>query len=130
MNINKLTFKQLFLIDGVGAIVSAVMLGLVLVGIQHLIGMPILMLYLLAGIALLFSSFSLSCFFLPISDRKPYLKTIAILNLLYCGLTVGLLIQHADLLTVWGFYYFISEICIVFVLGMIELKIANRPTQN
>ncbi|MEM7297675.1 MAG: hypothetical protein AAF391_05350, partial [Bacteroidota bacterium] len=52
--------KTIFLIDGVGACVSSFFLGYILVAFQSFIGMPVNVLYLLAGLALLFALYSLT----------------------------------------------------------------------
>ncbi|AQG79762.1 hypothetical protein [Spirosoma montaniterrae] len=59
---------------------------------------------------------------------KPYLRLIAIANLLYCGLTAGLMIYFYQRLTVWGLAYFVAEIIVVAGLALVELKTAvNLP---
>jgi hypothetical protein len=114
--------KTLFLIDGLGAILSALMLGVVLVHFQDLIGMPIRALYVLAFLPCLFMIYSFSCFFFLRDNWSPYLKFIAIVNFLYCLLSIGMMIVHRESLTVIGYIYFIVEIIIVLVIAGIEYR--------
>ena len=126
----KLSLKSLFLIDGLGALVSAISLGVVLVQLESWVGMPPPVLYPLAGIAGLFALYSLSCFFFLKGNRSPFLKGIAIANLLYCGLTLGAMIFHAEHLRPLGWTYFAGELVIVVGLAVLELKMASDPTKN
>jgi hypothetical protein len=122
--IEKATLRQLFLIDGIGALVSTVSLGVLLVQFNVYIGMPIPVLYLLAGIAALFALYSWSCFFFLKQNKPAYLRAIALANLSYACLTTGLMVYYASLLTPLGFGYFIIEILILFGLVYIELSVA------
>ena len=56
ITIAELNPKKLFLIDGFGAIISAFLLGVVLVKFEEKIGVPVSVLYLLATIPLFFCS--------------------------------------------------------------------------
>ncbi len=112
--------KRLFLIDGIGAVVSAIFLGVVLVQVEVYIGMPKTVLYVLASLACLYAIYSLSCsFFLP-ANWRPFLKGIALANLLHCGLTLGLVIYFYQKLTVLGITYFLLEMMIVVGLVVLE----------
>ena len=114
--------KTLFLIDGLGAILSALMLGVVLVHFQNLIGISLRALYVLAFLPCLFMIYSFSCFFFLRDNWSPYLKFIAIVNFLYCLLSIGMMIVHRESLTVIGYIYFIVEIIIVLVIAGIEYR--------
>ena len=50
------------------------------------------------------------------------MRAIAIANLLYCGLTLGLVIYLHRELTPLGMLYFGSEIVIIVGLAIVELK--------
>jgi hypothetical protein len=76
--------KKLFLADGLGAIVSAFFLGVILAKYEPSFGMPKTALYFLASIACLFAVYSLGCLFLVTKNFQPYLKGIALANLSYC----------------------------------------------
>jgi hypothetical protein len=124
--IDRINPYKLFLVDGLGAMNSAVMLGLVLARFEKIFGMPTARLYPLAFLALLFSFYSFGCFVIKPQNWKPYLKAIAIVNLLYCTLTLFLISYLHQKLTPLGLIYFILEIMVVTLLAGIELKTAFR----
>ena len=117
--------KNLFLIDGIGAVISALMLGIVLVEFQVFIGLPKKILYILAIIPCFFAVYSFSCFYRFPKNWKRRLKIIAVLNLLYCLLTTFLLINLFDKLTFLGLLYFVLELLIITVLIIFEFRIAG-----
>ncbi len=124
--INKVNPKHLFLFDSLGALVSAVLLGLVLANFESTFGMPQATVYMLAIIPIPFFFYSLFCFLLYPENWRPYLRLIAIANILYCLLTLSLMfIKHSEL-TFLGFGYFIGEIIIVVSLAVFELRVAAR----
>jgi hypothetical protein len=68
------TSKKLLLFDGFGAMLSALLLGMVLVRWQHLIGMPVQVLHILAAVAGLFSCYSFTSYFMTNDNWRSYLK--------------------------------------------------------
>jgi len=117
--------RKLLLIDGLGAIVSAIFLGIVLVMLQEIVGMPTQILYTLSGLASLFAIYSLSCYFFVKDNWNPYLRFIAIVNMLYCILSLVLVYIYFSELTVLGLTYFILEKVIVLTLVWIELRASS-----
>ncbi len=116
--------QKLFVIDGIGAIASAFFLGVVLVQLQHLIGMPRNTLYFLAILPILFVLYDAYAYQqVKKAYNWPYLKVIAFVNLSYCFVSVAMLFLHYDALTTLGWLYFIGEILIILVLVVIELKV-------
>lgn len=114
--------KQLFLIDGLGALVSAFFLGIVLVQLQPLIGIQLNVLYFLAILPIFLAIYSFSCHYFLKNNHLLFLKGIAIANLLYCCLTLVLVVFYFKSLTVLGLTYFLVEILIVSVIIGFELK--------
>lgn len=121
--------KKLFLIDGIGALVSILFLGVVLVWLVDMIGMPKNVLYLLASLPIFFAIYSFSCYIFLKGNWKPFLKGIAVLNLLYCFLTIGLLFFFDHNLTFLGWTYFIIELIILGVLITIEFKVSSENSE-
>lgn len=117
--------RKLFLADSVGALVSALMLGMVLVKFENVFGVPQKTLYALSFTACIFSIYSFVCFLANMKNWKPYLKFIAIVNLLYCFITLALIIYLCKTLTVLGLTYFVLEIILITILAIIELKTAS-----
>ena len=114
--------RTLFLIDGIGAVVSAILLGIVLPTFEDLIGMPISILQGLAIAATIFAIYSLTCFVIAPKRWHIYLRTIAIVNLLYCIASIGLVMYYYPQLTILGVTYFLIEKIIVISLATVELK--------
>ncbi len=117
--------KRIFLIDGIGAIVTALLLSLLLGQHVDVFGMPQHVLYKLAILATAFAVYSLSCHFLLRGNYKPYLLIIAAANLLYCCITLVLLFVFYQQLTILGMLYFIFEKIIVGSMVYVELKAAK-----
>ena len=117
--------KRIFLLDGLGACLTAFLLGVVLTAFNEYIGMPQKTLNILALIALAFSAYSISCFFFIGNNWRLFLKIIATANLLYCCLTTTLVIYFYPQLTVFGVIYFLLEIVVVCGLVFFELRWAS-----
>lgn len=125
--LNKINPKKFFLIDSIGALLSAFLLGVVLTRFEDTFGMPQKVLYWLSFMACVFSAYSFFCYIGIKGNWKPYLKIISVVNLLYCCLTMTLVIYFFQKLTVPGMLYFILEIIVVTILALIELKMASSP---
>lgn len=121
--LNSLKPRQLFLIDSLGALLSAFMLGVILPMFEDFFGMPKQELYYLALAACLFFIYSFTNYLKFNSNWRFWLRIIAIVNLLYCCVTAGLVIYHYPKLSIWGLLYFIFEIIIIITLATIELRI-------
>lgn len=117
--------RKLFLLDGIGAIVSAFFLGIVLVQINGKIGLPVSTLYILAAMAVFFAIYSLSCYFFVKKNEYKFLAFIAVVNLLYSCFTTFLLFYHAQQVLLLGWVYFILEIIVLFVIVSIEFKVVQ-----
>ena len=121
----KIIPKRLFLIDGLGAILSAFILGVVLVHYHEYIGMPVRTLYVLAFLPCLFMIYSLSCYFFLKKKWSLYLKIIALVNFLYCLLSIGMMIVHQSSLMVLGYIYFVVEVIIVLIIAGVEYRVSK-----
>jgi CDP-diglyceride synthetase len=122
--------KQLFLVDACGAILSAILLGLVLVQLTGVFGIPSSTLYFLAVFPCLFALYDLYCFLKAPIRTGTFLKGIAIMNLSYIFLSIGVAIYHYKNLTIAGWTYISIEIFIVFVLAIVEYEVGKRLTMN
>ena len=118
--------RQLFLIDGLGAMLTAFLTGIVLVYFESFFGMPKSILVPLALVACGFAIYSLTCYFLKPKNWQFYLKNIAIANLLYCCVTAACLVFYYSQLSIFGWLYFIGEILIVVSLAMFELRMTKK----
>lgn len=116
----KLSYDNIFLIDGIGALLTATLLSQVLARWVPVFGMPQAILYVLAGLAGGFAVYSLACHFWLQPRRAAFLKGIALANTLYCVLTLGLVICLSGTLTPLGIVYFLGEIMVV--MGLVSLE--------
>ncbi|MCH2192913.1 hypothetical protein [Kordia sp.] len=121
--------KQLFLVDGFGALLSAFLLGFVLVRIKDDIGMPPAILYVLAAIPIVFAIFDLYCYRKEHKRAGIFLKMIAILNIHYCIVSVGFAMYHKETLTSLGWIYIVVEVFIILLLSAIEFTVGKRLTE-
>ncbi len=114
--------KQLFLIDSLGGMLSALLLGVVLARFETTFGMPRKVLYFLSCLACVYAVYSFLSYWRIKENWRPYMQAIAIANLLYCCLTVGLVIYHRQELTKLGLIYFLLEVVVIISLIIMELK--------
>ena len=118
--------KLIFLIDSAGALLSSLLLFGVLRNVEDYFGMPKSKLTFLAVCAVCLCLFSLSCFLSVKHKWTFFLRIISVANLLYCVLTIVLLIVYRSQLTIIGVVYFFVEIVIVCVLAVFEFKLSNQ----
>ena len=116
--------KSLFLLDGIGALSSAVLLGVVLVEFETIFGMPKQALYVLALLPCVFLLYDFWCYFRGARNWNLYIKAIAIANLLYCFLSIDMVAYHFEELATLGLIYFAIELLILLLLIRIELNVA------
>jgi len=124
--ISKLNRSNIFLIDSIGAILTASLLFFVLADNYDFFGVSRKNLLILAGIAVFFAVYSMACHLLLRENWRPFLKVIAALNTSYCILTCILLIWFLPYITPWGLAYFSGEILMILGLVLIELRIVKQ----
>jgi hypothetical protein len=122
--------KKLFLIDSLGALLTAVLLHVVLKTYFEFFGVPIETLTLLSSFAAIFCVYSASCFLLLNSNWVPFIKAISFANLFYCIVTFGLVFIPSFKITLAGKIYFLAEIIVVIGLVLIELQVARSLKQK
>lgn len=121
--------KTLFLLDGIGAGITALFLLFILLNLSAAFGMPKTALIVLLCVALSFCLYSISCFIFLKEKWILFIRIISIANVLYCLITLSLICIHFKQLTTLGTTYFLGEIAIIFVLVYIEMKVAGRILQ-
>jgi hypothetical protein len=114
--------KRIFLVDGIGALVTAVLLSMVLMPFESFFGMPKSILFVLATMAFVFALYSILCFLFLQRNLKFFLKIILFANLTYCFISIGLVFYFFESLTHFGIAYFLGEILIIAVLIYFENK--------
>lgn len=116
---------SILLIDGVGALLTALGVGVVLPALQPWFGVPIGVSRVLGAIALAFAAFSLGRY-LSKTAAPSSLRHIAIANLAYCAVTAAVLVVHRGSVTALAYVYFLGEILIVVLLARRELWLARQ----
>ena len=116
----KLSLRQVFLLDGIGAALTAISPFTLRAVFGDIFQMPVNILFVLSGIAAGYALYSLSCYALPLNNRKPFLRGIMAANIAYCGLTLSLVLYYWSTLTGLGKAYFLGEIGIVLMVVLLE----------
>ena len=118
--------RTIFAFDGVGAVVTAFCVGVLLPIFHDYIGMPVDKLYAMGALGVVFACYSFSIFFFSNHDRDWYLPVIMNLNLAYCLITAVFLWVYFDQIQLLGWIYFVGEIVIVVALVGVEYVIWKR----
>lgn len=117
----KINKRNIFLIDGTGAVISSIFLAVILPLLQTYIGTSFNILFLLVGIAVTFSAYSLSSYKYSNYLNKNRLKIIIFGNLSYVILASYLIFIMTTHTTFFGRLYFVLEILIIIFLVIIEI---------
>ena len=118
--------KKMFLIDGIGALLSALGLLFILIPFETYFGMPAIVCQYLSFIAFAFTAFSLMRYFSDMNNWHTYLKVIATANSLYCLLTLGLVIKYVQSLSALGIAYFVGEMLIILAIVRLEIAVIKK----
>lgn len=120
----------IFLLDGVGAVISFLLLMVILNYGNEIIGMPAKALKGLALISALLCFYSLGCYLFLRYRFALFIRIIGFANLLYCIVTIGVGLFYRSVLTKQGSAYFFAEIIVICALVNIELSVAGRLKKN
>lgn len=118
--------RRLFLIDGVGAVISVILLGIVLVEFEQIFGIPRQILYFLAIFPCIYAIYDFFCLAKEPIRIGAFLKAIAVMNLCYSFLSVGLAIYRYGDLTIFGWIFIVLENLTVVTLAYVEYKVAKK----
>lgn len=121
---------RIFIVDGCGAVVSAICLGIIIPMFQDSFGMPLQILHLLALIALVFAFYSFTCYFFSFENWKPLLRIIMTANALYCILTAGLVFYYFPVLTILGLTYFVLEMIVICLVIWLERIVLSKDLKS
>jgi hypothetical protein len=124
----RVTQRKVFLIDALGALATAFLIGVVLRTFQSYIGIPSSILVLLSIIAVCYGVYSFTCFILNPKNGNLLLKVVIIANVIYCALSFGLIIYYFQQLTALGLIYFLGELMVIFGLIYFEIKNLSNST--
>jgi len=115
---------KLFLIDSIGAGITALCLFALNTLVEPLAGLPTDLMNSLIITALIFSCYSIFCAGLVKNKHAFFMRIIALANTLYALFTAGLWIQYQNTLGSLSKFYFPFEIILIVGLVVIELKVA------
>lgn len=112
--------RKIFLIDAIGALISALLLFLVVGRLQPSFGISYDTIFSLAIIACNYFFFSLYCYLFLYKKPFRYLKMITLLNGLYSVFILVLFYHEFNTLAPLGKVYMIGDAAIVFAIATAE----------
>ncbi len=118
--------RKLFLIDGLGALLSSFLTGVVVAGFRDYFGIPLQAIYLLAVVPLFFAGYDTFCFLTYRGRPARRLQVIASLNILYCLLSFSIMVLYRESLTLLGYLHLIAEAVVVSFVAAFELSMARH----
>lgn len=118
--------KKLFLLDGSGALLSAFLLGFVLVEFEDVFGIPRKTLYFLAVLPCVFVVYDFFSYFAKPQKTSLLLKGIALINITYCSLSICLGIYHFKQITIFGWCYISIEVLIILTIAFFEWNVGKK----
>lgn len=121
----KLDNKNIFLIDGAGATLSALSTGLLLPLLYPWTGVPVHVSLPLAILGLLFAACSVTCFWLVRQPGPALLIAVMAANLIYCLVSVAIIVS-LDGITDWGRAFLFAEALVVAAVIGLEAVILRR----
>jgi hypothetical protein len=116
--------RRIFLVDGLGALTSALLLFFLLRPFHVEVGMPREVLSGLSAGAVVLFVYSMSCFLFLKGNVTRFLRIIAFANLMYCFATLLLVGLYFGELSLLGVAYFIGEVFLIGALVFIEMRLA------
>lgn len=121
----KLDNKNIFLVDGVGATLSALSTGLLLPLLYQWTGVPIQVSMPLALMGLLFAACSVSCFWLAKQPGPALLIAIMAANMFYCVVSIAIIVS-LDGIKDWGRAFLFAEVLAVASVISLEASVLRR----
>jgi hypothetical protein len=122
----QLTQRNIFLFDGLGALLSTLVTGFVFLIFSEALGLPPSLLHCLAVLPLVFIIYSLCCSRLAKQIKPWMLLGIAIANLFYCLVSGGIILFYESI-TAMGMALLGGEIAVVLAIVAVELKLYRDP---
>ena len=118
--------RNVFLLDGIGALVSSLLLVVLLAPFESFFGMPTNYVYQLAIPAFVFAVYSIACYVFNPNNWQPFMKLIALANFIYCCVTFYLILKLFYRLTQFGVLYFLLEIAVIFMVIALEINTIRK----
>lgn len=118
--------KQLFLLDAIGAFITATFIGIVMRNHNDIFGLPPQEAFVMSAIAYSFFCFSGFCYLFVKDNHYKYIFIIASANSLYILLSFFIFLNHFKDLTPFGIVYLISEMVTIMLLVTLEFSVAKK----
>jgi len=119
--------QRAFAFDGVGALASALALGLLLPRVAALVGASVDALRLLGGVALGYAAYDLACLVAQPVRWRVALRVTASANAAYPAISVAVLAADGVPLGPLGQLYFAVEFAVVGSLAALQFVVAGSP---
>lgn len=114
--------NNIFLLDSFGALLTTLLLYFILRNFNEFFGLSKDVFEYLSIIAFTFFIYSISCYFFVKRNWKSFLKVICTANILYCVLTLLIMIYYYESISVFAIIYFLTEIIVITALVLLEIK--------
>ncbi len=114
--------NNIFLLDSFGALLTTLLLYFILRNFNEFFGLSKNVFEYLSIIAFSFFIYSISCYFFVKRNWKSFLKVICTANILYCVLTLLIMIYYYESISVFAIIYFLTEIIVITALVLLEIK--------
>lgn len=122
--------KTLFLVDSVGAFMTAFFLFVVMRQYDEYFGMPERELIYLSAIAASYCIYSAACYLFVQRAIVHFMAFIGFANIIYSVVTIILMIRYYPILTKIGVLYFMTEIVVIWALSYLELRVATESREE
>ncbi|GAB5540200.1 MAG: hypothetical protein Salg2KO_23030 [Salibacteraceae bacterium] len=123
--LESITPRRIFLIDGLGAMISAILL-VAIASLESVFQFPEQLAYELALVALILSTYSMACYFVRPKSMFNFLLALVIANIGYSVFTGIVILYYWNTVSIYSTIYFISEILLILTLASIEFRMAVK----
>jgi O-antigen/teichoic acid export membrane protein len=117
--------RKIFLVDAAGALMTAVLTGVVLPNMDPSIGMPLSFLRVLGIVAFMYSIYSFLNFYFFTSRWATFLAAIAVANTVYGIVSLVLVFYFGESVTTLGMLYFVLEAIVIAILVAVEWRVSR-----
>ena len=121
-----MTPRRLLALDAVGALFTAILLGLVLVRFSAAFGVSERTFHFLAGFAAAICIHSLALALLDPPEWVARVKAMAVINLAYAGVVLDVVVTRLGAITLLGAAYFVGEALVIGAIAAYEWRFATR----
>lgn len=117
--------KRLFILDGLGALVSALYTGIVLNTFRRELGLSENLLLILGGIALVLFLYDFSCYYFLKNNVRPFITFAIIANILYfIGISVYIAVVKE--IGPLGKLCLVAESIVLFLVIIFEIQVLRK----